>query len=471
MDVSRAQVEKILKTLPIGFYLHYNVNVELTDEESSSHNALTDDIHISFSQLQRIFNEVDENDVEVETFVRTMLYHEVGHALLTPSFCAGDQIMNIFEDERLETLLENYFLNVEFKKMIKLAAHYNPNSKPQNPMQMFFEVVRFRKGPAQFVNQVAQIILTHSKTTKTRSSYLYVWDVQALYDEIKTWFEEKAQQAEQNKSNSNDVGAQTAQTDEDEEMVDEGDMQLNDNTLQVGAQTALENALTYADDVDVSEQINQIFAAFKTTETRLGSAIQARSGVFDPRSVVRDDYKWWVQKNRQGNVKAFAKLKLNLFIDCSGSFENNDRIVNCMLKALIKLEKINPDFQFDLIRCGTGEQLCPKHKRRQYSNSGTQISSNIETLYHQVQQRGWKNVNICLYDGDFCLHTSKIKEKLRLARPISVFDNKDCVCIFDKENQPYADMYLKNCKVVISHNYTAELIKHIMAALQSLCKI
>lgn len=463
MNVTRAQVEKILKTLPIGYYLHYNVNVELTDEESSNHNALTDEIHVSFPQLEQIFNEVDEHDVEVETFVRTMLYHEVGHAILTPKFCAGDQILNIFEDERLETLLENYFLNVQFKKMIKLAAHYNPASQPKNPMQMFFEVVRFRKGPTQFVDQVARLIEKYSKMTKRHYSWSYSNDVYDLYRQIEDYMKLDESKPEQKDQKDN--------IDMNGMMDGSKDQQLDDDILRINVQGALEGELSYADDVDVSEQLNQIFAAFKTTETRLGSAIQARSGVFDPRSVVRDDYKWWVQKNRQGNVKAFAKLKLNLFIDCSGSFSDNDKIVNCMLKALIKFEKINPDFQFDLIRCGTGEQLCPKDKRIQNSNSGTQISPNIERLYHQVQQRGWKNVNICLYDGDFCLDARNDRERKQFSKPVGVFNNADSVCIFDGRNRMYANWWLPTAKVVISNNYTEELIKHVMAALQSLCKI
>ena len=462
MDISKAQIENILKTLPIGYYLHYNVNVELTDECYSNHNALTDEIHISYTQLANIFKSVNENDVDPETFVRTMLYHEVGHAILTPRFCTGDRIMNVFEDERLETLLENYFLNVEFKKMIKLAAHYDPNSTPQTVDEMFFEVVRFRKGPKKFVDRVAEIITTYSNATKNDCSYSYLVDVHALYNEIKAYMntDENSQSQKQQKADIDASG--TVQNDK---------IQLDDFGLKMKAQQALSNELAYADNTDISEQLAQIFSSFKTTETRLGTAVQARSGVFDPRSVVRDDYKWWVQKNRQGNVKAFAKLKLNLFIDCSGSFSDNDKITNALLKALIKLEKVNPDFQFDLIRCGRGEQLCPKHKRVQESNSGTQISQNIETLYHQVQQRCWKNVNICLYDGDFCLDAHKMKDKIIDAKPISVFNNKDSVCIFDTDNKVYAETYLKNCKVVISNNYTAELIKHVMAALQSLCRI
>lgn len=475
MNISKAQVEKILKTLPIGYYLNYNVNVELTDDKMSSHNALTDDIRISFPQLRQIFNNTDENSVEIETFVRTMLYHEIGHAILTPIYCYGDTIMNIFEDERLETLLENYFLNVKFKKMIKLAANYNPSSKPTTPMQMFFEVVRFRKGPLHFVNTVAKIIQRYSTTTKRFYEYQYTIDVYALYRDIESYMNPNKANSSQSQSQSQNVFARSKvnKNDIDSKGYTDGSVeaQSNNNILQHNVQASFKSELGYADNDYILEQINQIFASFKTTSTRLGNAIQARSGVFNARSVVRDDYKWWVQKNRQGSIKAFAKLKLNLFIDCSGSFSSNDKLVNCMLKTLIKLEKINPDFQFDLIRCGAGEKLCPKHERIQKSNSGTQISQKIEVLYHQVQQRGWKNINICLYDGDFCLDETKMKAKIRCAKPISVFNNKDSICIFDEENQIYADTYLKNCKVIISKCYTTELIKNVMNALQNLCNI
>ena len=70
------------------------------------------------------------------------------------------------------------------------------------------------------------------------------------------------------------------------------------------------------------------------------AAINAYSGVFDPRSTIRDDYKFFLQSNRVGHQKAFSKMKLNLFIDRSGSFYPSVPMVNKIIYALQKIEKI-----------------------------------------------------------------------------------------------------------------------------------
>ena len=118
-----------------------------------------------------------------------------------------------------------------------------------------------------------------------------------------------------------------------------------------------------------------------------GSAINAYSGIFDPRSVARKDYKFFVQQNRAGHVKAFSKIHLNLFIDCSGSFAYNDLTVNKFLKALHKFERSNNDFTFDLISCGVGQRIRDKNDRIQLKScGGTALKSTIFSQFKSLQK-------------------------------------------------------------------------------------
>ena len=118
MKVSLAQVEGILKTLPIGLYALSRVETTLSaDEETSFYNPVTNSITISYPIIALGLEKVTNPDL-IETAVRTMLYHEVSHAILTPRNLYNTDIRNIAEDERIETLLRNYYLGVDFKWLV-----------------------------------------------------------------------------------------------------------------------------------------------------------------------------------------------------------------------------------------------------------------------------------------------------------------------------------------------------------------
>ena len=60
-----------------------------------------------------------------------MLYHELSHVILTPRtiFVRRNEeerdIINIFEDERIETLLQKFYIKVDFKDFVKQFNGWN----------------------------------------------------------------------------------------------------------------------------------------------------------------------------------------------------------------------------------------------------------------------------------------------------------------------------------------------------------
>ena len=71
MEISKAQVEKILKTLPIGYYIKRDVKTSLGDDKCSYYNIMNDEIVISFEQLQETLKNV--NDVEnIENYIKRL---------------------------------------------------------------------------------------------------------------------------------------------------------------------------------------------------------------------------------------------------------------------------------------------------------------------------------------------------------------------------------------------------------------
>lgn len=196
------------------------------------------------------------------------------------------------------------------------------------------------------------------------------------------------------------------------------------------------------------------------------SAINAYSGVFDPRSVIRDDYKWFVQQNRQGNVKQFSKIKLNLFIDNSGSFGSNETIVNQLLFALKKLEQQEPNFTFDLITMNTRFELKKKNERELHCDGGNDIPAYSEGIIKKVQDRQSMNYNIVLFDGDALSDPTEGRSGKQFKR----FNMPNTVMILEDSNRKYAETYCKGIKRIYTRRYAAELIDQVCVALSFLLK-
>ena len=104
-----------------------------------------------------------------------------------------NDVLNIFEDERIETVLKDYYYGVNFKKTIIMLNNYNPDEKPKDIVQNFYYIVRFRNGREDFVERVEQIIYAYHNMT--RASYgsevkMYVQRIQELFrDCSRDWLE------------------------------------------------------------------------------------------------------------------------------------------------------------------------------------------------------------------------------------------------------------------------------------------
>ena len=191
------------------------------------------------------------------------------------------------------------------------------------------------------------------------------------------------------------------------------------------------------------------------------AAINAYSGVFDPRSTIRDDYKFFLQSNRVGHQKAFSKMKLNLFIDRSGSFYPSVPMVNKIIYALQKIEKINPDFEFDVVTIGMDERLLSKNNRIFDANGGNAITPALRKIYNSLQNSKYQTINILLFDGN--CHTDCDFED---CESLSVFNNKKSIIISEDSNKRAFDKFIPSVKVNYCKNFVNELFKSIITALQ-----
>lgn len=500
--IPKYKAEKLLKSLPITYYAGRTIEVKMVEGGGTKFDRMSDIIYIDYNMLVDIMQNEHYDESFLEEDVRCFFYHELSHALLTPSELRMTSVVNVFEDERIESLLRYYYMNVDFRSFVKRVNNFK-NEAPDSAWSMYYQVVRYRIGPSEFVKRVHDIIVQFKNYSfDTNDTYYYKLAIDALYNDIVDYWNRKEEEEKEednanetdasNETNdgTNDIDEETEETEEneeDEENAEAGENEESEETDDTYSDADIEkdeqdeydesfidkqvkHSFNVYENQTIANDVERILASLKVTEKNNGSAINAYSGVFNPRSVVRNDYKWFVQQNRLGHVRAYSKLKLNLFIDCSGSFSNNDKIVNMLLKALTRFEKTTRDFSFDLISCEDDQTIRAKNDRVQHSCGGTCLRPSIIQQYASVQQPDAQNINIVLYDGDmFCSADSK-DEIRRGLNALKTFDNNHCILIVDDENEEYVTKYCTHAKCIITKNYVDELYKNIIQTLTSLVR-
>lgn len=486
MNISKAQVETILKTLPIGYYIGRNIKVSLSEsEESSFYDQINDEILISYQQLLTPFEAVEKVE-DVETFVRTMLYHEVSHVMLTPKM-KMTSILNIFEDERIETLLKDYYQNTEFKRFVKLVNNFKGEA-PTSPMQAFYQIVRYRVGPQNFVDRVCMIIVKAKQINRiynerTDEVRAYKNEIYQLYNDIVDWFIKQLSVDEQNQEKKEQNTAQTSTSSDQSSEAETSDdsatsaktsavsSMFDDATHMSGEEVkqAFENVSNAYYDKAFDDQIKLILRQISTANAKNASAISAYSGMFDPRLVARDDYKYFARKNRLGNVKAYSKFRLNLFIDTSGSFRRSQKIVNCMLHSLANFEKQNPDFEFNLVTCNVGQQIRSKAHKEIDCYGGNDLKATIFEQFKSLQSKEKQVYNIVLFDGD-AYSEARMNGGFRgsMRKEFMAFDTTNTTIISDEDNKYVIERDCHRAKKIFTNRYADELMKNILNTLRIL---
>lgn len=195
MTVSTLMVKNIFDTLPIGYYLGRRIDVMLDESGDQAYfSPFEDKIIVGAKLIINALADLPEDaDVDVETIIRSCLYHEVSHVILTPSSLKSvnpsyaTQI-NIFEDERIETILKSFYMGINFKMNIIILNRYT-GQPPMSADDEFFNTVRFRHGRAKYVERVENIISEYADINAATKYYTYEDYVSAiirLYRDIKS---------------------------------------------------------------------------------------------------------------------------------------------------------------------------------------------------------------------------------------------------------------------------------------------
>ena len=519
MELSFAKCESIANTLPIGFYTGRRIEVTLEREtEKSFYDPMEDKIIISYPVIAHRMKQIADGACSEEEAVRSMLYHEVSHAILTPAQALNNSFqVNCFEDERIETVLRHYYHGVNFRQQL-LDVHGGHPPKAVDNESAYFNAVRFGLGTGKVQQEVKRILNKYAKLHRASKRWYenpcagdYEDEIDELWRLIRKEFkahpeefqpqdgegegtpqsmdevgEGKAKptagQGEQKQAQAQGKGQQKAngESEEDGEQGEgepdasaepykgephECELTAEQVKKMVGASLGGHPDLNSAQVQklnDFQKTIEMIIGNFNK-KNKGGSGINTYSGVFNPRAVVRKDYRFFERSmTTQGNNK-FGTCHLNLIIDSSGSFCNNVPLTNGILAVLSEIERKNRNFTMDVAFINHDFRLCQTvRERKMVANGGNAIPDNMKEILIKLQKPNTCNYNIILFDGDAICQGLRGKDPCKV---FGVFDMKQTTLITDPDNEAYMHPPFTSTKVVVTQNYTEELIDHIIHAL------
>lgn len=452
--INFATVEGIVKSLPIGYYARRNVSLTCSRTAESSHyDLLKDAITISYPAIAQMV----ENAVNLtEESIRATVYHELSHALITPRDVKPNPIINVFEDERIESYFEGYYLDVDFKQSVRHLNGWDGKTPadPNDPFSVYYHAMRYRDtAPAvvDWIEDTLNSIHSHPNPKEVDIEYWAqeTWEV-ITHTNYKDYLK---QHTEYNVVEIESAG------NEEKVLGKEHDEPSHDAGNQKKA-FSFNDRLVERDD-DFTKAIAILFDNFNK-KTQGGSAYQTYSGAINPRNIAREDYRYFDRLAKQTGNNKFGSLHLNLFLDCSGSFAYNQRQANQILKALCEMEDKYSYFTFDVIACGIGQQLLERHDRAIDCAGGTELTRDVEPLFRKLQKPQTMNYNIVLYDGN-CNPDRNVAGK---ANAFGVFDKANCFIISDPSNKIFIEDAVRSARVIISKNYTTQLKSNLLKALQ-----
>lgn len=517
MNVSLGYCEDVLKTLPVGYYLGHPVAVRLDPTGDSTYIELDcERVTIGFVNIYEACKSAPD-DYNRETIIRSLFYHEISHAILTPSTlpraeACRDSIMsrfremipgskranakkvpnpkgipierlsyimnhlhdlvNIFEDERIETMLRTYYMGVDFKRLVVLLNGDPKSFCDRDPMGRFFATVRYRHGDPGLVLQVQNLINKYRGLTNGSSAYStldYLIDlVWFTYQVMRTMPMQDAQdekpmqsaQVPQQQSNdkpSDQTPEQPAQTqpqpeqqpltdEEIEEIVKEVEpfLQSFDGESDLAKiKNLFKTASTNRKAAAVEAKVNKVLATALNKQKNLSGGSHGYAGRIDPRAVVNRDYKWFAKKNQGSAAKRFNKVRFNLFVDSSGSFCSSQSAINALICALKKIESTNPDFSVRVAHCGDGTQLTQPDDPYVECKDCSVLSIDTKAKYDSLQTPNATNVNIVVFDGRMSA------DDRAYDKAYGAFNHPNCIIVSDPSNEDNINQYAAQAKSVI----------------------
>ena len=502
MNISIEQVQKIFKTLPIGYYIGRNIDASLEMTETSYYNFIQDKVVVSYLNIADMVKKIKNPD-NLEKAIRGCLYHELSHVLLTPfkvykdiqfekSFCTECReiaknhkkyrdIFNIFEDERIETILKNYYIDVNFKENVFLVNQITKKEAEKftckDKLQYFYNIVRFDVGPKDLILEKYNIIKNYSyinstdkfdwtnihlRLVKKSQTNRYLLDILEFYDKCVASFNQTTEKNnKENEENEENKNMNNIDKDIDKDIKEI--MENIDSHLKIifnNFNRDHQNVKNLFDGKEIYTRMKKVLDQTKTRKSIFGGSHKTYSGNLDPRQVSKLDYKWWNQKFTEGEKK-YDKIRMNFIIDDSGSMVNNTIIINKFLNALYKFKKDTNNFEFNIMFQSDHPIIINNNNPIIYEAIGSSSVFNDDFKYAYLKLQTSKCYNLIVLDGRFRDNCNAFE----------LFNKSHTFIISDLDNRDIINQKsYKAHKIIVDKDYANVFIDNVVKAINTLLR-
>lgn len=508
MQVTYNQVKKILDTLPIGYYLGHAIPpVKLSKESDSTYiNQITEEITVSFKNVQAMLQNAPD-DIDVESVVRGLLYHEVSHAVLTPPMTFIDDftprvrfdgstyelftvlarayhkkfnrpfpltvskdIINIVEDERIETLLKDYYLNVDFRKnVVLLNGITDPEKELENAdlLKRIFLVCRYHVGTEEELKFLTDLIFYGKKiTNKSEEAEFenYLNNIEMFAMTVLRNVNIPTRQDNQNQQSSDNKGPNNEESKDEQSNGTPSPLEISDLfkdkpdiRKEAGEiRDKLKKLSTNQEAARCADRLNRIITTAMNKRKMRSGAHTAYAGNIDPRLCSNNDYRWFTKKSTTGAGKRFDKININLFCDNSGSFEGDEDNLNGLIATLLKLAEQNKDLSVTTTHINRSIRRGTKEDMFVHCDGGTVLDDSIKTIYPSLQKPNATNWNVVVFDG-YCQKPENF----------TVFNHPNVIMVVDDSNKTTIKTYCPQTRSkIITGNYAEEFEQTVLVLLE-----
>lgn len=518
MNVTFNRCEEILKTLPIGYYLGHAVSIKLDPKGGNTFIDLsTESITISYPTIAAACAKAREIP-DLEQVIRGLLYHEISHALLTnrkimdlstwlnyrvilkvyfgikinnaQALYLKDHvrdIINIFEDERIETLCSNYYMGVDFKKNVFLINDCNPLdlAKDSDPLKRFFAAVRFRVASNEILNMIwttinynrnisaavatdhtiekylAQIMALFIKFLDNNANSTNANPNTAKSDNSKS--DNSNGQPDNSKSDDSADSNNTLDSDTMQKLLDQAEKKsAGQGASHTTLKETFKKVTTNPDAVAIKDRLARIINIALNKNKNRSSSTYAYAGRIDPRATQSKDYRWFAKKAVNASGRRFDKIHFNLFCDNSGSFQPSCNKMNALLLAIKDYASQNPDFTVSIIHCGKGMEIKGDNDWALKCNTGSYLELNTKAIVDKLQVPNATVVNLVVFDGEMLAEDDDDRVVYK------AFDKPNFIVVSDTDNRPHF-VYAPSAKVTYLDDNYADAFTNVI--LEQLAKV
>jgi hypothetical protein len=291
--------------------------------------------------------------------------------------------------------------------------------------------------------------------------------------------------SESNSNNSNNDNSSQESTDEElESIVDKIEKLISNEMSDEEVEDYLEELQSssvvspYADEGELAERFENnnkvsvnpklekdliyIFESVNRQDKMNSAALNSYSGRFDPRSVIRNDYKYFL-KSGQGNHKGNSKLHLNIVVDRSGSMSCNEKKVQSLLKTIDRVCRQVTNLDYTILSIGNTLRIEDSRTYIYKACGGNSFRIDMEEIMKSVQRKDAVTYNLVLFDGQACWGRDEAKRG-------AAFNGSNFCIISDPDNRRWISDYCPASRVVITEDYYNTFEKELVKSLGAIVK-